>query len=416
MMRRILTFLVLFGASCLSAEKPPADDPGARPTVEALDIAREVQEALSAQMYPVASEGVEKILKKALPGSYDEAMGNLLKAQIALGQEDFGRAIDPLSRALQTRRLAPDLQERYTQGLAQILYYQSRPLDALTLLENFVATAPEVSATSRKLYTSLLLMNDRNAPALEQAKLLLRLESQPPAEYYQMAIAALQGLGRPVEMLPYLEQLVAMNPDDADVWDQLVAGYFNAGDTWGAIEAFERAQAKGFKTDPKMNLQRAELYYTAEHYEAAARLLEEGLAAQTVPNETAVWDMLIYCYEITRQTEAVRQTVRRAADTLHSSHYFLRLAQFYWAEKDFSRVLSCVRDALKQGEVANADEAWLLAAAAALALEDPDQAAAAIEAARQVSADAQALKRLESSLDKLRRRLALDAASLSPAS
>lgn len=413
-LRRALVFAVV--AWIWLASPSPAADERPRPSVQAMESIQAAADLLDAGKFAAAETMTLNALRERATEATDATFLSLTLAQIYLSADKLAEAVEPLESALSSRLLDPAMEEGALRGLGQVLFHLERKEEAVAAFDRLLPSLPDVSAPTLQLYAVLLLQAERPADALAQCQRAMLLERKLDRVLLQIAVSALQSLGRETDAARYLEYLLKGAGDDTQLWDELVAAYYRSGDYWGAVAALERAQARGFKTDLQSRITRLELLYELEQYHVAAKEIEAGLASGDVPSELRVWLMLVYCYEQQDMEEKAVLALEAASKASPWSEIDLRLADKHWRASDFRAALDDVKRALGKGSVQKPGEAWVLAAAAAIALQDLPESEAAVAHARENGVAEERLVPLEEALVRLRNiRLAESGAAPAPA-
>ncbi len=357
-----------------------------------------IDDKLAAELFALEHES------KVAQNSIDDAYLKLTRAQILLTENRFQEAINPLSTAIASNALDSATQERTIRGLGQVLYHLDRRKELIALFNTHFENRTNISAETLQLYAVALLQDGQSEPALRRCEQALSKKSAFNPTLCQIAASSLQDLNRFSESARYIELMLAKQPDNATLWDQVVTAYYRAGNLWATFGAIERAQEKRFKTDRDSQISKVEILYELESYAAAAKLIESWIEQDSQAIEKRIWLLLVYCYEQQNLAKQATATLQRASQLTPWPEMDLQLADRHWKTGDFAATYDDIMRAMEKGPVAKPADAWTLAAAAAISLERIDDAAHAAKEARAAGADSVKIERLEKSIEQLRKR------------
>jgi tetratricopeptide (TPR) repeat protein len=233
-------------ALCIVATAVGAQQPAAPPAQAAEDPADAEAEPLRADL----SEASEKIRA----GAYDEA--DTLLAGL---QADY-----PDDPALLLMR-------------GEVLLALGRPADARDVLELGVRAGPERPRMHFQFGTALASTGDSDR-ALEE--FALEIEANPDTAVQVLArlnrSLLLQQSHRWGQAAKELEAVLAIQPENSEVYGDLATLYLQAGDTAAALDALQRGREAGFNSAQHYYSLGARLY-RSERYEDAEAMLSEAL-------------------------------------------------------------------------------------------------------------------------------------------
>ena len=393
-----------FAFIALVATSSFAEEQDNRPTDETLEVLGRISD-LSESDPQAAIDLALKTERSVEAGTIDDAYLKLSRIQILLGNERSAECIEPLEAVIAYKILDPSTQERTARGLGQVYYQLDRQADVVALFRSVFRETDDLEPSTLQLYAVALLDTGKADEAVRRCEQALGLRAELDSNLCQIAAAALQSAERFAASARYIELLLLKKPNDAPLWDQLASAYYQAGDLESVYGAIERARERGFKQDPESELTLVEILYETERYTAAADRIETWIDSDPSAAEERMWRLLIYCYDQQGLDEKKLAVLKRASRLTDWPDIELQLADHYWQNEDYRSVYAAIQRALSKGPVPNPGDAWTLAAASALALEDVERAEVSLDAARRHQADPQSLERLERSLAALRERL-----------
>ncbi len=399
-----LTLLLALALLSISSSARPSPDSitESQPATKTLIALREIAD-LQEESVEQAILRLERLEASLDPNSIDNAYAKLARIQILLADDRFEEAIEPLQAAIDTQTLSPATQERAIRSLGQIYYQLDRSNDLLALFDQHFSGEENLEAETLQFYAIAQLQAGRSEQALESCARAIAKQDTPNATLYQISAAALQELERYSESARFIEALLELDPQDASLWDQIVAAHYRAGDLWAAYGAIQRAQKRGFKNDPATQTSEAEILYELEQYAVCAQFLENRID-QDDDIDKPTWMLLVYSYDQQNLSRQAIETLQRASKSTPWPEIDLQLADRHWKTKDYEATYNHIARASEKGPLAKPANAWTLATAAAIQLGRPSDAEQSLDKARKAGADPEKIARLEKSIKLLHER------------
>ncbi len=322
---RLLVLSLVLGSAAAQAQtaapaKEISEDVGAKlADLRGLTDAKKFTEALAL---------IDSLLAKAVDPSFDLALLSQIRAQVLV-------AVGRYAEALPSFQKSYDLSERHgffeprvqldNLYLLSQLHFQlggetkDRALQkshydaAYSRVNEWLRRSPAPTAEARffaatVLYTQATadtkaLDTDLLRRARSEAEQSLFLQTKPAENARVLILATQQQLQNDREAADTLELLVEQNPASTQYWQQLASLYLGlAADAKTEADArrqnlralltLERAQGRGLLAGSKENAIIVGLLFNLRQYDRAIGVLEKGLAASTVENTRANWELL----------------------------------------------------------------------------------------------------------------------------
>lgn len=348
------------------------------------------------------------------PESYDRALILDTTAKIYMNMDQLGKAIAPLEGALKlsdAHNYFPEDQVLQTVSLlARLIYNEAVSLKdrnqqqqeitkAAAYLKRFLQATKSPKPDDIMFYAQLLYGQAASDPAKinqalmrEAAEVIERgmLASIKPTEgFYQILIALLLQQNDYPRAAELLELVVYKFPEKKEYWPQLMAAYLQlAGDKdekkareyyIRAINAIERAQAKGIMTDSKNNYNLVSIYIAAEQYSKATELLYAGLKKGSIESNPTNWRILgSYYQQVNKELQALEALQEAAALFPNQGMLELQIGEIYRSMEKTKDARDHYRLAIKKGSLDKPHIAYQLLAFAAMELDDWDEAYSAV--------------------------------------
>lgn len=279
-----------------AAAATESDSPANRPAAELSEAARtallDIDHLLASGDWSDATTAIARLLDTSAPGSFDQAMAHLHRAQLQLSRSDAtpadrAAAIASLELAIRSGfwNRATTLEWEYI--LAQLYAQDHRLADAERTLTAWLAATPAPTPENYVLLVSVALEratqdSDRTDPAdlertLAFADAGLRLGVRPDPSLVLLKAACLHQLERWDEAAELLEFALDAQPAQPERWEQLYSLYAAGGRDLRALLTIERARQHGALDSAAADLTRGQLYYALDRLPEAVTALETGL-------------------------------------------------------------------------------------------------------------------------------------------
>lgn len=386
-------------------------------TSEALGKLKPLQEAQN-------WDGMLKVLDEVQgvkPGSYDEALILDMKAKLYAQKNQLSKAIAPWERALQLSDQHGYFNERTTLDILTFLaqlyaqegttskvpaQQQEHFAKSLSYFKRVLDRTPKPTPELMMTYASILFYKaTANANQPDQALLKeardvinkgLTTTIKPKDGFYQLLLALMQQQNDTLGSTELLELLLKQTPKKKDYWQMLMAMYLQLSDkaktsgdpTAGrdylvrAIVTFERAQALGFLTTPKDNMNLVSLYLMANQFTKGTEILYNGMKKGVIESDPNNWRVLGRYYQEANLNERAIEVLTEAGKLFpKNGDIELMISQIYLQMEKTKEAHNHAKAAIAKGnfESAKPYAVHYLVAYTAYELGDIDGAMQAIE-------------------------------------
>lgn len=356
--------------------------------------------ALDAKNYDGALAILDAQIAKAEAGSYDLALIYQIKAQTLLQKGDFSKSIEPLEKAvaLSDAKSPTYFEDRVIREfifMMSQLYYQEaaqskNPSVAATyydkadkVMQRWLKMTPKPTPEALLIHAQILYswaaQNQDNPDltlikrALAQIDAGMRLATHPKDTFYIIQLVCLQLLGKNTEAAEVLELIVKQKPDSAAYWQQLAAFYLSTSQETRAILTYERAQAHGFMSTPKDNLNLVSIYFNLGQYEKSAELLEAGLRSHKIENDQKNWELLAFSYQqMERPIKGIESLKDATKEFPKAGQLEYMIAQAYQSLEQPASALPHAQAAVEKGNLTKPHQVYMFLAYVAFELKKFD--------------------------------------------
>lgn len=290
----------------------------------------------------------QKILKKTLKQVGEQPLELALVQQrlgyLAIAAQDNQLAIRWLSKALAHGELDDKAARQDRLNLAQLLAAEGQYAKAARLLERerkHGGLSPEQTQLLAQCYSQ----TGDYAKAIPLAEQVIRASSAVDDVWYELLISMHYQQGSYAGAVRWQKVLLNRHPQSAKQWRQLASLQSQAGQQRAAAATLRLAHVGGFglKANDLDNL--VALQVNAGAPWQAAHLLEELIAQQLLPNNTARQEQLAQLWTQARDRNRARKAWDALARDTGRSEHWLRLAGLQLEEGDWSELLSTLKRA-----------------------------------------------------------------------
>ena len=339
-------------------------------------------------------------------GGYDTAMILDTKAKILVEWDHMGDAIAPWEETLRLCSKHPSY--FYKQQISDIIHFLSqiyaqqattikvtagpdhdenlrRQHDyfdkAIAYMKRWVGSNAKVTQDDQLYYADMLFnmaslsTGETAAGLLNQAEVEaqkgLRLAIQPREDLYYLVAAAAEQKGDLPKAAEYLELLITRKPESKVYSQQLMSIYLSLADNTKekfrardyytrAINAIERAQARGQMTDQRTNLNLVTIYYDMGQFSKATELLSVGLKNGAIDPAIRNWQVLAYSYQqVNENVKAIEAYLEAEKLFPDEGQLDYSIGQIYALMDDLPNAYKYYVTAVHKGHLGSAYPVWV---------------------------------------------------------
>ena len=273
-------------------------------------------------------------------------------AQLLLAQEKYAQAVKELQPRFDLARKQESEAKQQNPDAAYII----PPVTFITL-----ATAYQVN---KEYAVSIPLL--REAIKREKEK-----GNSPKENWLQMLMSAHYQLKQYKETAVVLDDLLRINPQREDYWQQQVGVYQILQRFDKALVSLELGYAGGYVTKPDSIILLVQLLINQNIPERAGRILQKHLNNGDLELNDKNWKLLAAAWQQGRERDKAAEAMLSASKYLEDGKLILRAAQLKEQNSDFKACMSIALDAIEKGlDDDDKGRALLLAGRSATELND----------------------------------------------
>ena len=293
-------------------------------------------------------------LEKKLGSFQDDATrasAEKFLAQHYAGQKDYSKAAQHIEGALRNPALGTDNRRDLLGQLARICLLQKNYDRAAKAIEEYITLKPPAAADAEIYLLLAQVQHKRNnhvgsAAALDKA---LALQKNPSKELLQTALAVYYSTGSYERAGQVMQQLVAADINNAELWQQWVSLYLKGGKHAQALDVMALAWEKGIPFREQDILLLTDLYAVNNIPGRGARVLEEAIASGRLKSGSKINDRLFRLWMQAGEREKAEAALAKAASGSNDVELQLHLAQLQMEKQQWQPMQQLVLDACEAG-------------------------------------------------------------------
>lgn len=329
------------------------------------------------------------ILKQLLPKVKEKAFENavVLKsmASVYTMLDKYGKAAEAMEQSLDTKALPEDQEQQALISLAQIYIQLERYRQAAEIMEPWIKTAEKVSAEDYILLAHVFTQLERYRKALPYAKKAVASTRYPKESWYQLMLALNYELKDLPATASVLKNLIRKFPKK-EYWGQLASVYQQMDKNKKAVSIEELAYRSGYFTTPKEILDLVNLFLFVDAPYKGATLLEKDLERGIIPKTSNIFELLASAWTQAQEFKKAAMALKHASRLSNKGELYVRLGRIYIEEENWSGARDAILNGLKQGNVKDPGNAYVLLGLANYELKLHQQAKNAFRKAKKYKA------------------------------
>jgi tetratricopeptide (TPR) repeat protein len=352
------------------------------------------QTAIEEEQYDKALEELDSLKKMKDLTPYEKSLLYSLYGQVFAIQEKYGESLNAYETVLLQDDLTDHVQQTTLYTLAQLqLFVASRgdTAEARRGYEKVVDYLQRLLAATENPgpgpYFSLgqaLYLLERHSEAIEPVRRAIAIAAergQPAQENWYLMLRAIYFEQQDYpKLLEVLEILVTKFPS-REYWIHLAEAYGEMGDAKRRLAAYDVAFEQGYLRTERDLLIFAQLLAQADIPYRAAVLVENGLKEGVVEGTARTWRFLSQVWSLAQEDARAIEALMEAAALSDDGELDARLAQSYAILGNWRRAEEAARNALRKG-VRDAHEVQMTLGNALYEQERYEEAKSAFRAAQ----------------------------------
>ena len=267
-------------------------------------------------------------------------------AQHYSGQKDYDKAAEHIEKALKNPAITSESRRDMLGQLSRIYLLQKNYDKAASAIGNYLAAKQSGGAAAdADLYLILAQVQYKrknyvaSADALDKA---LALQKNPSKELLQSALAVYYSIGNFDRAGQVMQQLLAADINNAELWQQWVSLYLKGGKNMQALDVMALAWEKGIPFREQDILLLTDLYAINKIPGRGARVLEEAIANGRIKSSTKINDRLFRLWMQAGERDKAQQALAQAASGSNDTELQLYLAQLQMEKEQWQSMQEIV--------------------------------------------------------------------------
>ena len=346
-----------------------------------------VQENIESKQYNAALgvlRDMENESGKRALNSYELANLHNYYAFVYYSMEDYPNALRSYQKVVSQPDipLAMEVNTRYT--IAQLYFVMERWQRGIDALGEWFAVADNPSAQAYILlgqgYYQLKDYKKSLRNTLRAINMYRDKGKIPKEQWYSLARYLYHEKGDTKNTLATLEELVTHYPKK-QYWVQLSYMYGEVENEKGQLGAMETVYEQDLLVKDREQVNMAYLYLNAGVPYKAAKVLDKGLANDTVEDSSKTLEILGNSWRQAQETEKSVPVMEKAAEKSDKGELYCRLGNLYLDNEQFKEAIKANSEGLRRGGVKRPDNCRLVLGMAYFNTKQYKRARAAFEKA-----------------------------------
>jgi tetratricopeptide (TPR) repeat protein len=267
-----------------------------------------------------------------LQDNYTRASAEKFLAQHYAGQKDYSKATEYLEDAITNPAATDDSKRELLGQLARVSLLQKNYDKAAAAMQRYLAlqSAGKSSSDSADVYLLLAQIQYKRKQYVESAAAMdkaLSLQKAPSKDLLQSALAIYYSIGSYDRAAQVMQQLVAQDFNNAELWQQWVSLYLKAGKHAQALDVMALAWEKGIVFRDQDVFLLTDLYAINKIPGRGARVLEEAVSSGRIKQDSKISDRLFRLWMQAGEREKAQAALEKSAANSNDTELQLHLAQ-----------------------------------------------------------------------------------------
>ena len=306
----------------------------------------------------------EEILANERAKPYDRALALLLAGGAAANLGDDARAASYLERAIESNALPNENHYNAMHTLGGVYFNSEQWAKAQATFKRLIDETHTKDPEFHKLYGAAFYNADQFAESIEPLKRAIELDAEgSDSQSMQMLMGAYSELDRDADALALAESMMRKNPDDKRMLLNVVALYSNLGQSEKAAALLTDALARGMISTADDYKRLYATYFQMDREVDAARIIEEGLAKNILPQDGETYTNLAQAHYFSDNIPGAIAAAQKGAPLAADGKLSLFLAQVLNQEDRNAESIAAAKQALAKG-LDKPGDAWMVIARA----------------------------------------------------
>lgn len=322
------------------------------------------------QLFELQKEGkndealaaADALLADAKAENYDRATAAYVAGYIWLEKDtrSYANAITYLQRAITENGLSNNTHYQMMLQVAQMQVNEEKYTEGLANVDRYLIETRSEDSKAYTLKANALYQLKRYPESVEAVKKAIAASPEPDENLIRLLTADYLEMDKPLDAAKVIEELLAKNPNDKALLQNLASVYQQAGDNAKAGQVFDRMRAGGMLTESKDYENAYRLLANIEGREKDALLLiDEGLKKSILQPSFEVYSYMGNAYYNADQIPQAIDAWSKAAPLGKDGETYLNLAKLHISEEHWVDAKSTAQQALVKG-VKKKGDAWLV--------------------------------------------------------
>lgn len=346
-MRSLIRHFVVISLACaglLLSSAAMAAKGGGLLSQRTYDALQDIHELMEEEKYNQALSLGRELIAKVKGSEYETAVVKQNIAYIYIYKGEYETAASYLKEALALNVFADHEERSATIALANVYLSMEQYRQAINVMLPYVNSpdAGDLPPSAFIIVASSYAQLDQYREALPYAKKAISMSDSPSEDWYNLLLAIYFELNQYRNAAQTLETMITMWPQRNRYWVQLSQIYIELEENDKALSTLKLAYEQGMLEQESDLLNLVQLYMYQEVPYEAAKVLSKGLENGDIEPTAKHYDVLANAYIQAREYDKAVQALAKAGEKSDDGDYYLRQAQLYASQQQWSEVVKAV--------------------------------------------------------------------------
>lgn len=301
-----------------------------------------IYKLMDKENYSEALSKLEKLKQSVKNRPYEKALVLQTTGYLYSATNKPAKAIESFKASLELKVMPESVTQNIQLNMTQLYMETDNNTQALVVYKQWLDNKTSPGAAAHILGARLYAKLKDYPNAIHHINAALSATENPQESWYQLILAIYYESKNYQASASLLEQMIVRFPEKKNYWLQLSAIYFTLKQDQKALSVSQLAYSRGLLGTEEEILNLARLYLYMNLPLQAAKLIEKGLANNTVTENKKNLLLLSDSYLQARETILATRYLDKAARLSNDPELLLRLATIEAAQENWPNVIAAL--------------------------------------------------------------------------
>ncbi len=343
------------------------------------EVITEAREHMDKNEYTRAESKLTILLGTSIT-PYEKAVANQTLGYVYIAMDRYTQAVAAFIKSVEANALPPEVTHDINFIIAQLLTNDGKHKESLTYLNSWLAKEPDPKPDAHMMAATIYYRMGDYKNMIPHIQKAIDKSGKPEQGWYEMLLAGYFEINDHKNAAALLERMIKLYPDKDIYWKQLAAIYQYLKQNKKSIAIYELALKKNI-LDESETIQLVHLYLNEDLPYKAARLLDSEINRGKINKSVDNLELLSNSWLLAREYDRATEVLANIAQIKNDPAIYYRIGQVYFEQAKWQDAINALEQAVKDDNLNNIAEAWLLLGIAAYHNNDPTRSAKALNRA-----------------------------------